>query len=243
MGPDLQGVIAKRDIEWLKRFIQTPSALIEEKDPTALALLEEYGAPMPDLGLSDEEVEHLIAFLRAAETGGAGKGGLPALYIPTLIAALIVAGVLTFLAVSSGNYRNRWSYDYSVRTAHGVNCSMACSWEVFVKDGMICWELQKVDYPQIEPDVPNVEPRGCQRGVTASWYPYSPLRPRYPYVRKVLWDMWQEERAKGKDPVQAWASIVENKDRAMKYKSARGKGGWKRVTWDEATEIVAAAQI
>jgi len=140
-------------------------------------------------------------------------------------------------------YRKRWSYDYSVRTAHGVNCSMACSWEVFVKDGMICWELQKVDYPQIEPDVPNVEPRGCQRGVTASWYPYSPLRPRYPYVRKVLWDMWQEERAKGKDPVQAWASIVEDKERAMKYKSARGKGGWKRVTWDDATEIVAAAQI
>ncbi len=102
MGPDLQGVTAKRDLDWLRRFIQKPSALIEEKDPTALALLEEYGAPMPDLGLSDEEVEHLIAFLRAAETGGADKGGLPTLYIPTLIAALIVAGVLTFLAVSSG---------------------------------------------------------------------------------------------------------------------------------------------
>ncbi|MDP7565437.1 MAG: hypothetical protein QF794_04885, partial [Candidatus Marinimicrobia bacterium] len=72
-------------------------------------------------------------------------------------------------------YRKRWSYDYSVRTGHGVNCSMACSWEVFVKDGLICWELQKTDYPQIDPDIPNVEPRGCQRGVTASWYPYSPL--------------------------------------------------------------------
>ncbi len=140
-------------------------------------------------------------------------------------------------------YRKRWSYDYSVRTAHGVNCSMACSWEVFVKDGMICWELQKVDYPQIDPDIPNVEPRGCQRGVTASWYPYSPLRPRYPYVRKVLWDMWEEERNKGKDPVEAWASIVEDKERAMKYKSARGKGGWKRVTWDQAVEIIAGAQI
>jgi len=57
---------------------------------------------MPDLGLTDEEVEHLIAFLQAAETGGAGKGGLPALYIPTIIAAIVVAGVLTFLAVSSG---------------------------------------------------------------------------------------------------------------------------------------------
>ena len=51
-------------------------------------------------------------------------------------------------------YRKRWNYDYSVRTGHGVNCGMACSWEVFVKDGLICWELQKTDYPQIDPDIP-----------------------------------------------------------------------------------------
>lgn len=140
-------------------------------------------------------------------------------------------------------YRSRWSYDYTVRSSHGVNCSMACSWEVFVKDGLICWELQKVDYPQIDPDIPNVEPRGCQRGVTASWYPYSPLRPKFPYVRRVLWDFYQQERKAGKDPVEAWAAVVENEERARAYKSARGKGGWKRVTWDEATELVAGAQI
>ncbi|MDP6783070.1 MAG: molybdopterin-dependent oxidoreductase, partial [Dehalococcoidia bacterium] len=140
-------------------------------------------------------------------------------------------------------YRNRWSYDYSVRTGHGVNCSMACSWEVFVKDGLICWELQKTDYPQIDPDIPNVEPRGCQRGVTASWYPYSPLRPKYPYVRKVLLDYYQEERKKGKDPVEAWGSIVEDEERARLYKSARGKAGWRRVNWDDAVELVVGAQI
>jgi len=140
-------------------------------------------------------------------------------------------------------YRKRWSYDYSVRTGHGVNCSMACSWEVFVKDGLICWELQKTDYPQIEADVPNVEPRGCQRGITASWYPYSPLRPKFPYIRKVLWNMFQEEISKGKDPVDAYAAIVENPEKAKKYKSARGKAGWKRVNWDQAVELIAAAQI
>jgi nitrate reductase alpha subunit len=120
---------------------------------------------------------------------------------------------------------------------------MACSWEVFVKDGLICWELQKTDYPQIDPDIPNVEPRGCQRGVTASWYPYSPLRPKFPYVRKALWDEYAKERADGKDPVEAYASIAEDEARAMRYKSARGKAGWKRVSWDEAVELVAAAQI
>ena len=33
-------------------------------------------------------------------------------------------------------YRNRWAYDKSTRTSHGVNCSGSCSWEVFVKDGL-----------------------------------------------------------------------------------------------------------
>jgi nitrate reductase alpha subunit len=120
---------------------------------------------------------------------------------------------------------------------------MACSWEVFVKDGLICWELQKTDYPQIDPDIPNVEPRGCQRGVTASWYPYSPLRPKFPYVRKVLWDYYAEELANGKDPVDAYASVVEDPEKSKQYKAARGKAGWKRVSWDEATEMVAAGQI
>ena len=41
----------------------------------------------------------------------------------------------------------------------------------------------------------------------------------------------------------AWAHIVENPLRAKAYKSARGKGGLVRATWDEATEIVAAAHV
>ena len=41
----------------------------------------------------------------------------------------------------------------------------------------------------------------------------------------------------------AWAHIVENPLRAKAYKSARGKGGLVRATWDEAAEIVAAAHV
>ena len=122
-------------------------------------------------------------------------------------------------------YRQRWSYDRSVRTSHGVNCSGSCSWEVFVKDGLICWELQKTDWPQINSETPNYEPRGCQRGISASWYPYSPVRPKYPYVRGVLLDMYREERASGKDPVAAYAAIVEDASRKQRYQQARGKAG------------------
>jgi nitrate reductase alpha subunit len=140
-------------------------------------------------------------------------------------------------------YRSRWSYDRSVRTSHGVNCSGSCSWEVFVKDGLICWELQKTDWPQIDGETPNYEPRGCQRGISSSWYPYSPVRPKYPYVRGVLLDFYQSERLAGKDPVEAWAAIVEDPERSKKYRQARGKAGWRRVKWDEATEIIVAAKI
>ena len=140
-------------------------------------------------------------------------------------------------------YRERWSYDRSVRTSHGVNCSGSCSWEVFVKDGLICWELQKTDWPQINSDTPNYEPRGCQRGISSSWYPYSPVRPKYPYIRGVLLDFYEKERASGKDPVEAWAAIVEDPERKKQYRNARGKAGWRRADWDLSTEIIAAATI
>lgn len=73
-------------------------------------------------------------------------------------------------------YRQRWSHDKVVRTTHGVNCTGSCSWKVFVKNGIITWENQQIDYPSCGPDMPEFEPRGCPRGATFSWYEYSPLR-------------------------------------------------------------------
>jgi nitrate reductase / nitrite oxidoreductase, alpha subunit len=140
-------------------------------------------------------------------------------------------------------YRRRWSYDKTVRTSHSVNCSGSCSWEVFVKDGMITWELQKTDWPQINDHTPNYEPRGCQRGISSSWYPYSPVRPKYPYVRGVLLDYYRAERESGKTPVEAWAAIVADPEKQSKYRDARGKAGWRRTSWDESTEIIAAAKL
>ncbi|MGT0197766.1 hypothetical protein ACVNPZ_05075 [Staphylococcus aureus] len=85
----------------------------------------------------------------------------------------------------------RWSHDKEVRTTHGVNCTGSCSWKVFVK-----WcdylENQQTDYPSCGPDMPEYEPRGCPRGASFSWYEYSPLRIKYPYIRGKLWDLWTE---------------------------------------------------
>ena len=141
-------------------------------------------------------------------------------------------------------YRDRWSHDKVVRSTHGVNCTGSCSWKVYVKDGIITWETQQTDYPSVGPDSPEYEPRGCPRGAAFSWYTYSPTRVRYPYVRGVLLQMFREAKAQHDgDPVRAWEHIVENPLRAKAYKSARGKGGLVRATWDEAAEIVAAAHV
>ncbi len=140
-------------------------------------------------------------------------------------------------------YRDRWSHDKVVRSTHGVNCTGSCSWKVYVKDGIITWEAQQTDYPSVGPDKPEYEPRGCPRGAAFSWYTYSPTRVRYPYVRGVLLEMYREAKARTGDPVLAWADVVEDPERARRYKAARGKGGLVRASWDEATEMVAAAHV
>jgi nitrate reductase alpha subunit len=140
-------------------------------------------------------------------------------------------------------YRDRWSHDKVVRSTHGVNCTGSCSWKVYVKDGIITWEAQQTDYPTAGPDRPEYEPRGCPRGAAFSWYTYSPTRVRYPYVRGVLLELYREAKARTGDPVLAWADVVEDPERARRYKAARGKGGLVRATWEEATELVAAAHV
>ena len=61
-------------------------------------------------------------------------------------------------------YRNRWQYDKVVRSTHGVNCTGSCSWNIYVKNGIVTWEGQNLNYPSTGPDMPDFEPRGCPRG-------------------------------------------------------------------------------
>ncbi len=140
-------------------------------------------------------------------------------------------------------YRNRWQYDKIVRSTHGVNCTGGCTWQIHVKDGIVTWEMQGLDYPMLENGLPPYEPRGCQRGISYSWYLYSPLRVKYPYVRGALLDLWTEARAQHDDPVEAWRSLVEVPEKRQRWQRARGKGGFRRADWNTMLELISAASI
>jgi mono/diheme cytochrome c family protein len=64
VGPDLKGVHERRDDAWLRTMIQFPSRLLDS-DADARALVTEFkGVRMPDLGLTNEQVQALVELLK-----------------------------------------------------------------------------------------------------------------------------------------------------------------------------------
>jgi protein SCO1/2 len=64
VGPDLQGVTARRGRSWLSQFLQAPNVMRAKKDPIAVALSAKFpGVLMPNLGLSETDVGDLLAYL------------------------------------------------------------------------------------------------------------------------------------------------------------------------------------
>ncbi len=82
-------------------------------------------------------------------------------------------------------YRGKWSWDKVVRSSHFVNCwyQAHCAWNVYVKDGVVWREEQVADYPAIRADVPDFNPRGCQKGACYSQRMYDAARVKYPLKR------------------------------------------------------------
>lgn len=121
-------------------------------------------------------------------------------------------------------YRNRWQYDKVVRSTHGVNCTGSCSWKIFVKNGLVTWEIQQTDYPETRPGLPNHEPRGCPRGASYSWYLYSANRVKYPMIRAALARAYRNAKKELGDPVKAWESIMNDPEISKKVQSRTGIG-------------------
>ncbi|MCC6640548.1 MAG: molybdopterin-dependent oxidoreductase [Deltaproteobacteria bacterium] len=81
-------------------------------------------------------------------------------------------------------YRRQWTWDRVVKGTHYANCGyQRCAWNVYVKDGIVWREEQVAEYPQTTPDLPDFNPRGCQKGACYSDRMYDASRLTAPLRR------------------------------------------------------------
>jgi DMSO reductase family type II enzyme molybdopterin subunit len=125
-------------------------------------------------------------------------------------------------------YRKQWTWDRVQKTTHEVNCwyQRACSWNVFVKDGIAWREEQVGNYPQTNPDVPDFNPRGCQKGACYTERMYDVGRLRYPLKRI-------GERGQGKWKRVSWdEALGDIADHCIDVLTTDGPAS---IIWDEGS--------
>ena len=66
VGPDLKGVTARRDKQWIAKMILRPDLMIKE-DPTAKDLFKTFMTPMPNQGVPEADLPALMSYLKANE--------------------------------------------------------------------------------------------------------------------------------------------------------------------------------
>lgn len=71
-GPDLQGVTERREEEWLRKWLKSPDTMIYT-DPVAKEMLKEYMVPMPNQGLTDEQIDILVEYFEYKDAKSAKK--------------------------------------------------------------------------------------------------------------------------------------------------------------------------
>lgn len=152
----------------------------------------------------------------------------------TTSAAASIAALADKPAPAYTNYkdvwRSQWMWDKVVRGTHLINCwyQAACSWDVYVRDGLVYREEQAAEYPQTNEDVPDFNPRGCQKGCSFSQRIYDPTRIRYPLKRV-------GERGSNKWKRVTWDEALD--DIAEKYLDTIIEDGSDCVIWDQGPGI------
>jgi DMSO reductase family type II enzyme molybdopterin subunit len=128
-------------------------------------------------------------------------------------------------------YRKKWRWDKVTYGTHLVDCYPgSCSWRVYSKDGVVWREEQAAQYPQIEEGVPDMNPRGCQKGGCFSDVMYGSERLLYPLKRvgergsgrwkRISWDQALTEVADG-----LLDAIQEGGPESIIFEFGSGEGG------------------
>lgn len=77
-GPALAGVTERRTREWLQKWIRNNIEFRASGDPDAIAIFEEYGTVMtPFPGLTDEDIDNVLAYTAAAPAAPTPTGSTP----------------------------------------------------------------------------------------------------------------------------------------------------------------------
>lgn len=161
-------------------------------------------------------------FLRASAAVG-GRLALPNFVMQT--AEAIAGNKIPAYSSWKDIYRAQWTWDKVVRSTHHLNCwyQAHCSWDVYVKDGLVYREEQAAEYPQVNPKLPDFNPRGCQKGGCFSERMYDPTRITHP-LRRV------GPRGGGKWERVTWKEALD--DTADTYLDVTVNEGTDRTIWD-----------
>jgi protein SCO1/2 len=62
-GPDLAGVVERRDLTWLKSWLKDPAAMLASDSLAQALLAESKGVKMPNVKLQDQEIDALIHYM------------------------------------------------------------------------------------------------------------------------------------------------------------------------------------
>ncbi len=127
-------------------------------------------------------------------------------------------------------YRKQWTWDKTVRGTHMINCwyQAHCAFDVYVKDGIVFREEQAAEYQQLNPDVPDLNPRGCQKGCSFSHRMYEENRIKYPMRRA-------GNRGEGRWERVSWDEALDAI--ADQMIDVITKEGTDRVIWDLGPDI------
>ncbi len=105
IGPDLRGVLERRQTDWLVRWITRPDQMLAEKDPVALKLLAESNQiPMPNLGVTEPEARALLDYIRsesAAPIPAAAAAPPPAVLAPPSLGPIQRVALVLFLVLTA----------------------------------------------------------------------------------------------------------------------------------------------
>lgn len=119
-------------------------------------------------------------------------------------------------------YRDEWDWDSVSRSTHSVNCTGSCSWDVYVKNGQVWREEQAGDYPVINEDIPDPNPRGCQKGACYTDYVNADQRILHPLRRTGERGEGQWERISWDEALTEIADHVISEVQAGRYDAISG---------------------